>query len=63
MPRIEALGESGRQEIFRFLVSAQDMEMTVEESYEYIHTRFGLSADEIRRIEEEGVVCDWPPLC
>ena len=63
MPRIEALGESGRQEIFRFLVSAQDMEMTVEESYEYIHARFGLSAAEVRRIEEEGVVCDWPPLC
>jgi len=62
MPRVEALGELRRQEIVRLLVGAQDMEMGVEESYEYIHARFGLSADEVRRIEDEGVKADWPPL-
>jgi hypothetical protein len=58
-----ALAEPRRREIFRLLVGAQDMQMGVEESYEYIRDRFNLSADEVRRIEEEGVVCDWPPLC
>ena len=62
MPRIEALGESRRQEVFRFLVSAQEMDMTVAESHEYIRDRFGLSAADVRRIEDEGVKGDWPPL-
>ena len=62
MPHRSAPSEPRRREIFRLLVSAQDMDMTVDESYEYLRDRFNLSADEVRRIEEEGVVCDWPPL-
>ena len=62
MPRHARVSESRRREVFRLLVGAQDMAMSVDESYEYIRDRFNLSADDVRRIEEEGVVCDWPPL-
>jgi hypothetical protein len=62
MPQHDALAEPSRREIFRLLVSAQDMEMSVEESHEYIRDRFGLTAREVRRIEHEGLERDWPPL-
>jgi hypothetical protein len=51
-----------RMEIFRLLVSAQDMDMTVAESRQYIMHRFGVSESEVRRIEREGVARSWPPL-
>jgi hypothetical protein len=62
MPQPGPLAEPRRREIFRLLVGAQDMQMDVEESHEYIRDRFGLSADEVRRIEDEGVAGNWPPL-
>jgi hypothetical protein len=62
MPHREALAEPHRRESFRLLVSAQDMQMAVEESHAYIRDRFGLSVDEVRRLEEDGLTGDWPPL-
>jgi hypothetical protein len=51
-----------RQEIFRVLVLAQDMEMSLVESRRMIADRFGLSDAQIRRIEREGLEAQWPPL-
>ena len=62
MPQSGPLGEPRRQEVFRFLVSAQEMDRTVAESHEYIREHFGLAAAEVRRIEDEGVKSDWRPL-
>jgi hypothetical protein len=54
--------EPTRMEVFRLLVSAQDMEMTVAESRQYIMHRFGVPETEVRQIEREGVTGSWPPL-
>lgn len=62
MPQQDAFAEQCRQEIFRLLVSAQDMDMTVQESHEYIRDRFGLAESDVRRIEREGLEGGWPPL-
>jgi hypothetical protein len=62
MPPYESLAEPRRREIFRMLVNAQDMQMGVAESYEFIRRQYGLEEDEIRRIEREGMDGDWPPL-
>ena len=58
----DALAEPRRREIFRLLVTAQDVDMSVSESYGLIRDRFGLAESEIRRIEREGLDRDWPPL-
>jgi hypothetical protein len=62
MPQSDATSEPLRREIFRLLVSAQDMDMGVTESYAFIRDRFGLAESEIRRIEREGLDGGWPPL-
>jgi hypothetical protein len=54
--------EPRRMEIFRLLVSAQDMDMTVAESRQYIMHRFGVPESEVRQIERQGVAGRWPPL-
>jgi hypothetical protein len=51
-----------RRKIFELLVVAQDLEMTVPESYEMIADRFGLSERQIQQIEREGLAGNWPPL-
>lgn len=51
-----------RREVFLALVQAQDGGMTVGQSREYIAAQFGLSEDEVRRIEQEGLESEWPPL-
>jgi hypothetical protein len=62
MPRQDETPEALRWEIFRLLVSAQDMDMSVPESYDFIRDRFGLAVSEIRRIERDGLDGGWPPL-
>jgi len=36
--------------------------MGVDESRRYVAERFGVSAEQVRRIEREGSDGDWPPL-
>jgi len=62
--RQEALesAEPTQMEIFRLLVGAQDMDMTVAESRQYIMHRFGVPESEVRQIERQGVAGHWPPL-
>ena len=58
----ETMPESRRQEIFLALVEAQDQGSDVPQSRQLIAARFGLSEEEVRRIEREGLDAQWPPL-
>ena len=56
------MSKERRQEIFRALVEAQDGGATVQDSRLQAARQFGLEADEVRRIEREGIEGGWPPL-
>jgi DNA-directed RNA polymerase sigma subunit (sigma70/sigma32) len=56
------LAEPQRKEIFLALVDAQDREMTVEQSRREVAERFGVSENQVRAIEREGLDKSWPPL-
>jgi hypothetical protein len=56
------LSEPVRREIFSALVDAQDQEMPVAESRREIARRFGITEEELREIEREGLDNDWPPF-
>jgi len=58
----QQLPEPQRKEIFRALVEAQDQEMPVDVSRQVVAERFGLSEEQVRQIEREGLDNDWPPL-
>ena len=58
----EALSEARRMEIFLALVETQDQDVGVARSRQMVATRFGVSEDQIRRIEQEGLDHEWPPL-
>jgi hypothetical protein len=65
MPQQEAdqsLSLEQRMAVFLALVEAQDREMTVPESRKATAERFGLSEQQVRRIEREGLDGGWPPL-
>ena len=65
MPEHDAenlLSEPRRKEIFLALVSAQDHEMSAEQSRRFIAERFGITESQVRHIEREGIDNDWPPL-
>src|SRR4051794_15608054 len=56
------LSEAQRMEIFQALVEAQDGEMSVPQSRKAVAERFGVSEQQVRRIEREGLDGNWPPL-
>ena len=56
------LPDARRREIFRLLVTAQDLEMTVAESRHMLVNMWGLSEVQVIQIEREGLACKWPPL-
>jgi hypothetical protein len=58
----EALPEARRMEIFLALVETQDQDVGVVRSRQMVASRFGVSEDQIRRIEQEGLDHEWPPL-
>ena len=58
----QQLAEAQRREIFEALVDAQDHEMTVAQSRQFIAERFGVPMDQVRQIEREGLDRLWPPL-
>ena len=58
----EQLPEQTRREIFAVLVEVQDQGMDVAESRKEVAARFGVSEQEIRNVEREGMDKDWPPL-
>jgi hypothetical protein len=54
--------EERRREVFRALVEEQDRELGVERSRRAVARRFGLTEAQVRRIEQEGLDGEWPPL-
>ncbi len=54
--------DSRRREIFQALVEAQDDGASVAESRKLIAQRFNVSEPELRKIEQEGIDQQWPPL-
>jgi hypothetical protein len=58
----EPLSEARRREIFQALVEAQDRAMTVRQSRKFIAERYGVSENEVKDIEREGLEKNWPPL-
>ncbi len=54
--------ESRRKEIFFSLVEAQDQKLGVVQSRKLMVENFGVTEREVRRIEEEGIEKQWPPL-
>jgi hypothetical protein len=56
------LSEEERREVFFTLVDAQDHEMDVAQSRQHVAARYGVSQEQIREIEREGLDYRWPPL-
>ena len=54
--------EPRRKEIFLALVAAQDKAMSVLQSRHMVAKHFRVSDRQVRRIEQEGLDNDWPPL-
>jgi hypothetical protein len=61
-PSDAQLPEDRRKEVFLALVDAQDQAMDVAQSRALITQRFGVSPNQLRRIEREGIEGQWPPL-
>jgi len=60
----ESLPEERRKEIFLALVDAQDHDpqLRVAQSRKMIAERFGITENQLRKIEREGIESQWPPL-
>jgi DNA-directed RNA polymerase sigma subunit (sigma70/sigma32) len=58
----ESLPETRRKEIFMALVRTQDKRVGVARSRQVVAGEFGVSVEQIRQIEEEGLDGEWPPL-
>jgi hypothetical protein len=56
------LSEPQRQEIFLALVQAQDQHLSVVQSRKQVAEQFGVSEEQVRRLEQEGIDKEWPPL-
>jgi hypothetical protein len=57
-----SLPEPRRKELFLALVDAQDHDVPVAQSRRLIAERFGVSEQQVREIEREGLDNGWPPL-
>ena len=51
-----------RMGVFRALVEAQDGKVPVPASRESMCQRFGVSEEQVRHIEQEGLHGQWAPL-
>jgi hypothetical protein len=51
-----------RMKIFQALVEAQDRGMAVVQSRKTIAEQFRIGEEQVRRIEQEGLEGNWPPL-
>ena len=56
------MDETQRKTIFQAIVEAQDAGMSVIAARMTVAQQFGVSEAEVRRIEEEGIDKEWPPL-
>jgi hypothetical protein len=51
-----------RMELFQALVETQDQGIDTVRSRQRVAKRFGVTERDVRRIEEEGLTQQWPPL-
>jgi len=51
-----------RQELFQSLVNNQDTGMAVAESRRHASEEYGVTEEDVRKIEDEGIEKEWPPL-
>lgn len=58
----EPLTDDRRREIFAALVSEQDRGTAVAESLKKVAAQFGITRQEMTKIEREGMDNEWPPL-
>lgn len=58
----ERLSIAQRKQIFRELVARQDQGDSVAKSYEKLVKDHSINQDQLKRIEEEGISNEWPPL-
>jgi dihydrodipicolinate synthase/N-acetylneuraminate lyase len=58
----KSLTQAERMSIFQALVEAQDGKAPVPESRRAMAQRFGVSDEQVRHIEEEGLLGLWAPL-
>ena len=58
----KTLSLTERMEVFQALAEVQDRNMTVAQSRKKIAERFGISEEQVRRIEREGLDGNWPTL-
>jgi hypothetical protein len=56
------LSQAERMDIFLAVVQAQDDRMTVLQARKVVAGRFGVSEQQVRQIEQEGLDNNWPPL-
>jgi len=51
-----------RRAVFRALLEAQDAGSSVPESRADVARRFGVTEEQVKEIEREGIDQQWPPL-
>lgn len=51
-----------RRAIFRALLDAQDAGQSVSESRAAVAGQFGVSEEQVKEVEREGIDQQWPPL-
>jgi hypothetical protein len=56
------LTETQRRALFAALVAAQDEGLGVKPSRAAVAARFGVDAEAVAEVEDEGLDKEWPPL-
>lgn len=51
-----------RKEIFHTLVTTQDVIPNVPRSRQIVTKKFGITEEQLKEIEDEGIDQQWPPL-
>jgi hypothetical protein len=51
-----------RRAVFRALLEAQDAGASVAQSRADVAERFGVTPEQVKEIEREGLDNEWPPL-
>jgi hypothetical protein len=59
---IRRLTKQQKRDIFRELVSVQDLGNPVRRSRELVSEKFEISESQLKEIEDEGLEEQWPPL-
>ena len=55
-------GEPRRRALFAALVASQDRGLSVRTSRAFVASRFGVTVEDVARVEREGLAAQWPPL-